>query len=196
MGNCKVEVNNLFSSTVWYESLDLDTVVLSEECLRRKELEEGVVKSNQGGWQSKRLERLESLDLFHPLIERITSSANGFANHLSLKELKLSNIWININGYKDYNFLHDHPCAVLSGVYYVKVPENGGNIEFYHPHLSTVTRDWGDALKDYKMNNSPVWWYTSRDNMLFLFPSWLQHQVQPNMSQEDRISIAFNFELN
>ena len=193
MANYKVEVNNLFSSTVWQESLDLDTDELSKECLRRKELDkEGAVKSNQGGWQSK---RIESLDSFLPLIERITSSANAFADHLSLKELKLSNIWININGYKDYNFLHDHPSAVISGVYYVKVPENGGNIEFYHPHLPAVTRDWADALKDYKMNNSPVWWYTSSDNMLFLFPSWLQHQVQPNMSHEDRISISFNFDV-
>ena len=96
MANYKVEVNNLFSSTVWKESIDLDTDVLSKECLRRKELEEGVVKSNQGGWQSK---RLKSLDAFHPLIERITSSANAFADHLSLKELKLSNIWINIKSY-------------------------------------------------------------------------------------------------
>ena len=30
------------------------------------------------------------------------------------------------------------------------------------------------------------------DNKLILFPSWLEHDVEPSKSDEDRISIAFN----
>ena len=33
------------------------------------------------------------------------------------------------------------------------------------------------------------------DNQLIIFPAWIQHMVEPNMSEEDRVSIAFNIEI-
>mgnify|MGYP001275215696 CR=1 FL=1 len=189
MTNYQVQVNNLFSTTVWIETFDFDTNVLSEECLRIKESDPGRVRTNKGGWQSSDIKFSED----DSLIERITSSTNAFAKHLSLKELQLSNIWININGHKDYNIRHDHPGAVLSGVYYVRVPENSGNIELYHPAMQTVARTWQDAILEYQENNDQRWLYNVKDNMLLLFPGWLEHQVEPNLSNEERISISFNF---
>ena len=32
-------------------------------------------------------------------------------------------------------------------------------------------------------------------NVLYVFPSWLQHFVDANMSQEERISLSFNTKL-
>jgi len=32
-----------------------------------------------------------------------------------------------------------------------------------------------------------------QENRAIIFPAWLWHQVEPNKSNEDRISISFNF---
>ena len=34
------------------------------------------------------------------------------------KRVKFSNMWININSYKDSNIIHTHPGCLISGVYY------------------------------------------------------------------------------
>ena len=39
-------------------------------------------------------------------------------------------IWANINNKEDYNISHTHPYSHYSGVYYVKVPKNSGNLYF------------------------------------------------------------------
>ena len=35
--------------------------------------------------------------------------------------------------------------------------------------------------------------YTPRAGTILMFPAWLWHEVQPNKSQDIRISISFNF---
>ena len=31
-----------------------------------------------------------------------------------------------------------------------------------------------------------------QENMLLMFPSWLEHDVEPNKSKKERIAISFN----
>ena len=31
-----------------------------------------------------------------------------------------------------------------------------------------------------------------QENMMLMFPSWLEHSVEPSKSKEERISISFN----
>ena len=78
----------------------------------------------------------------------------------------------------------------MSGVYYTRVPENSGAIYFNNP----VGNDIGLSkfisnsleLKSFRE-------YPAEEGELFLFPSWLDHGVLPNMNEnEDRISISFN----
>ena len=35
--------------------------------------------------------------------------------------------------------------------------------------------------------------YAPKDNLLLLFPSWLKHSVNSNMSKSERYSISFNY---
>ena len=99
---------------------------------------------------------------------------------------KISNIsfWANINSQGGSDRVHHHNAnftpseKLLSGVYYLKTPLDSGDICFLnqsvpheHFHLTPKEKD------------------------LVIFPSYLLHYVTPNLSQEDRISIAFNFEI-
>ena len=74
-------------------------------------------------------------------------------------------------------------------MYYVKVPENSGRIRFYDP-------------RNISMNNPPDYEYyhdsalynfvQPREDMILFFPSWFEHDVEENQSNEERISIGFN----
>ena len=47
--------------------------------------------------------------------------------------------------------------------------------------------------KEFNIWNSTTWWFPSVTNELVLFPSWLNHKVEPNeRATTDRISISFN----
>lgn len=192
MKDIAVRVDNLFGSLVWQEYLNYDTDIIANECLYRRTIDLGRTVSNKGGWQSNELRAPDSFFDNHPLLPKLIQSGNTFAQSLGLKELQLNNIWININCNRDYNIRHDHPGCILSGVYYVKAPKNSGNIEFIHPLSKVVYREWEDAIVERNDHNSSLRFYHVEDDMLLLFPGWLDHQVQPSSSIEERISISFN----
>ena len=113
------------------------------------------------------------------------------------KSIRLINAWVNINQKLNSNQAHTHPGCILSGVYYIKTPKECGNIQFIHPAQDMMTRDWSNFIdrnwySDYNQYNSELWSLPSEEGRLYVFPSWIKHLVQPNMSDEERISISFN----
>ena len=121
---------HLFSSPIYRARLNLKTNLIEEFCSKLKKSTKGVVKSNHGGWQS---HNIPPTDL--PILSiEIQKHANIFKDTFLFKNLlKVTEMWVNINNYKDYNANHSHPLCVLSGVYYVKTPAKGGEIRFIHP---------------------------------------------------------------
>ena len=95
----------------------------------RKEADKGVTASNYIGWQSGSIHYNDN-ETFDRLVEAITGHIEDCRSLVDLPELQLYNIWININSPGAYNHLHNHPMALLSGVYYVKSVEEQGNIFF------------------------------------------------------------------
>lgn len=99
-------------------------------------------------------------------------------------------MWINRNGPRDCNRAHVHPNAILSGAYYVKVPEGAGDIEFYDPVRERMMSVY--PVKERTRMNSQALQYRAAAGLPIVFPSWLQHAVQPNLNEEPRVSIAFS----
>jgi uncharacterized protein (TIGR02466 family) len=187
-------IKNLFTVPVLQQKLDLDLSSIKNYCLSLKKKEkEGRVRSNKGGWQS------ENLIGEHPVLDglvlNILNYGNNFSKILKIKnKLLLDNIWININTYNNVNIPHIHPGSILSGVFYVNVPKDSGNIRFQRPDYNLAGCVWPENLFE-TMNeeNSLEWWMPSIENYLYLFPSWLSHWVEPNLNKkEERISISFN----
>ena len=87
---------------------------------------------------------------------------------------------------------HFHPEAVVSGVYYVRVPDivragtagEAGFIKFGHPGASGYGANAGDDRLTAAVR--------PEEGMIVLFPSYFWHFTVPFESQEDRISIAFD----
>jgi len=181
---------DIFKVGIYKAKLEIDNKLLEDYIRYTKKLDTiGVTKSNRGGYHSPNLD-LSSDDL-KLLIEQILDHSNVYAKNIGYKEAKMDNLWFNINYYKDFNAIHSHPQTKLSGVYYVKTPDNCGNIRFYSPahevinHSSLATPD--------NHYTSSTWWLPAEQNVLYIFPSWLLHLVEPNMnSEKERISFSFN----
>ena len=120
----------------------------------------------------------------------LEEEANKLAKIIGCEKVFLDNIWLNVNRNKDYNMLHDHPNSVVSGIFYVKVPENSGELIFSNENL---IRFYPLKIKEYNKYNSQIWKFEPKENTLYLFPSWIKHMVSSNFTNEERISLAFNF---
>jgi len=152
---------------------------------------DGVVHSNRGGWQSPSDFYLDKS--FDQFTDYILKNALMSLKHYNL-DFKLVNMWININKKWNYNTKHCHPGCILSGVFWVKAPENCGKLVFVNPHSfvehNLIERVNDDVKKE--CNYDRTFEFTPQEGTLVTFPSHLQHLVEPNQSDEDRISIAFN----
>ena len=102
--------------------------------------------------------------------------------------------WVNINPKGSRNYRHHHFTLnnrhLFAGVYYVKVPENSGAIIFHDPrgnHLQASV-----DMQYLSGASPPVYAIQPKAGECYYFPTWLEHEVSENLSEEDRISIAFN----
>ena len=186
----EAKLHSLFPAVVYERQLSLDIKHIHKYCSKLKKSVKGVVHSNQGGWQSPPI----TLSELPKLSSEIEKDANIFKRTFLFKKyLKISNMWVNINNYKDSNVEHSHPHSILSGVYYVKIPKDVGLLKFISPSLDVMERDWSGIEKEnYNNYNSEHWLFKPKENMLFLFPGWLKHGVLPHSSKKERVSLSFN----
>jgi uncharacterized protein (TIGR02466 family) len=195
------KIHEVFSQPFSVENLKFDVNKIADFCYDLKNtMNVKVEKSNAGGWQSsdvdmksiKNIEFIKLLDEIRIGINRVSSNIGIFP------ELDISNLWININQYGNYNTPHQHFGSILSGTFYVRTPENCGNINFNNPMgplMKSYIHPWN--FKENELNDFP--WFTSgvvfpcKENMMLIFPSWMEHSVDRNSNiNQDRISISFN----
>jgi len=96
--------------------------------------------------------------------------------------------WVNMHDRGGFNFAHAHEGCYLSGCFCVKVPEGSGSLVFRDPRPGTrYSAFQGNGVNCYKdVKLAP------HAGLLVLFPSWLEHFVEPHEGDESRITIAFN----
>lgn len=188
-----------FPSIVWAtDQIDFDTKWLKQYADQlRTANPEGVKISNAGGWQSRSIEYPEFNEpTIPPQLKKLKMQLDGAVQEASqqagLPPLNLNNMWFNINGYKDHNMMHDHQGSLISGVVYTNVeePDKMGNIEFFRDDDAI---HYIPPLDRYNHFTSQKGSYQPMENLLLLFPSWLKHSVNSNMSQKERYSFSFNY---
>ena len=112
--------------------------------------------------------------------------------HLDLEPV-LGNMWANINPPGGMNRAHQHPNSLWSGVYYIKAPKNSGNLKIDDPRsvacMSRPKQKEGQVPERLFRETH----YEPVAGRCIMFPSWLMHCVDPNESNDIRISVSFNF---
>jgi uncharacterized protein (TIGR02466 family) len=151
----------------------------------------GIERSNRKGWQSdSNLHLNESFSRFKTYIELNIFELIKIYNC----KFKLNAMWVNINSPGSYNVCHDHPGSILSGVIWIKSPNNCGKLAF-QSNISFMEYELLKHIDDdiaKKFNYYDEFQFIPVEGTLIIFPSHLLHDVEPNESDEDRISISFN----
>ena len=138
----------------------------------------GILRSNKGGWHSKDYFTYQDSDRTFKDLTKIISDYYSEIIFQNKKYILLSHLWANINTKGNFNSPHNHPNSHYSGVYYVKVPKNSGNLYF-------VDMPFDIDLKE----------IIPEEGSLYMWQSHLLHRVGENLTDDDRMSISFNFGL-
>ena len=112
---------------------------------------------------------------------------------LETQVVKITNMWAIINKDRAFNERHHHGNSSLSAAYYVKAEKNSGDIIFFDPRQANVFHH--PASKEANSLNCQVQSVTPKAGTLVLFPSYLEHKVDENLSNEERIVISFNIKI-
>lgn len=145
-------------------------------------------RTNRGGWNS-----VDNAVLEQPVFAELRQAVRHYCAQ-AFNEMGVGSpafelqSWVNIHDRGGFNFQHMHEGALLSGTFYLQVPEGSGSLVFKDPRagvLNSYARGNGaNAYKDIQLRPSA--------GLLVLFPHWLEHFVEPHESDAVRICIPFN----
>jgi len=109
-----------------------------------------------------------------------------------VEDIAITDMWGNVIQNKEAHPPHTHSNNFLSGVYYLHSDKAAG-IQFIdaRPSADVIV----PRKKEKNELNSNLLEFASQANRAIFFPSWLQHWVPQNTSNNKRISIAWNVQL-
>lgn len=192
--NSSLTTDILFPTKVWRKELDYDVSSLMSYIKNLTSNVDSTFNSNYGGWQSPDVDLENAPTELISLKQSIDRVVKEVCIDTDLPTLCLDNLWFNVNPPGTYNIVHTHPRSLISGVFYIDVPDNNmGNIRFYREDAAEYHIPEG--LKTNNNFTSLAVEYAPKNGVLLLFPSWLKHSVQGNMSKENRVSMSFNYRI-
>ena len=182
-----------FPTIIYAKDVQLDNRLFEREVIEWSKKDKGIRRTNMIGWHS--TTEMHQIPVFKPLVDELFKmQMEIYKEELLSHEPIIGNMWANINPPGGYNRPHIHPNSHFSGVYYIKAPQNSGEIVFNDPR-SAAHMVMPERVKDIKPPSHL--WREVRVNPLegrmLMFPSWLWHCVEPNESNDIRISVSFNF---
>lgn len=134
--------------------------------------------------------------IFADVVKALDAHVAVFAEDLQFdlgdKALQLEDIWINILPEGGIHTSHIHPHSVISGTTYVAMPDGASALKLEDPRLPmmmaapTRAKEVRDELRTFYYAKPAV-------GDVLLWESWLRHEVPMNMSEEERISVSFNY---
>jgi uncharacterized protein (TIGR02466 family) len=135
-------------------------------------------------------------EVFAILKKKLDAHVAAFAEALEYdlhgRKLKLDSLWINVLEHLGTHSGHIHPHSVISGTFYVAVPEGASALRFEDPRLAQLmaapTRKPG-ARREHETFVS----VTPSPGTLLLWEGFIRHEVPINLGEDVRISVSFNY---
>ena len=167
------------------QELERDIIAWSKQ-------DKGITRTNVQGWHSHTT--MQNLPEYKKLVDMLYACQKTIYDQEHLdSEPVLGNMWANINPPGGMNRAQQHPNSLWSGVYYIKAPKNCGHLKIdYHISSAAMVRpNQKDGQKPPRLYRETH--YEPVAGRCIMFPSWLMHCVDPNNSNDIRISVSFNF---
>ena len=187
------DVMPMFPTLVWNMQLEtelheaMDTGILAALDSMRRDMPQ--LAPGQG-WQS--AQTLHEREEFRALISCVNHAAKSIVRFLRIgcDAFEVTGCWANVLVKGAAHKIHSHPNNFLSGVYYVRTHPGANTINFHDPRTQAgIIRP---PVVELSAENTDQVVVKVTNGTLLMFPAYLQHSVDANMSEEERISISFN----
>ena len=138
----------------------------------------------------------EQIPAIARLVKILDKHAADFAKelHWNIRGGKpiCDSLWVNVMPEGGSHTSHIHTNSVISGTYYVAVPQGAGPIVFEDPRhammMAAPSRlDKAPRAMKHHVSETP------HEGTVMLWESYLRHEVPLNRSEGLRISISFNY---
>ena len=188
-----------FSTPIWATKIDNYERVNSEMSsyinILQKNDPQGVLKSNFKGWHSKdfNIKDEQPKKFIESISKYINTALTDMNWDIDNQSVKIKSVWAIINEQNAWNQKHHHSNSALSAAYYVAAYDKCGDIVFYDPRPAPVHNH--PISKSPNNLNATVNSIKPEAGMLVLFPSYLEHSVNTNLSDKKRIVISFNISM-
>ncbi len=145
-------------------------------------------RTNRRGWNSTDMAVLERPD-FEPLRNAVRAACTQALREMGVSGARFElQSWVNLHDRGGFNFLHVHEGCLLSGSFYLQVPQGSGRFVFRDPRPGVVH----GYVKGAVPNGYSDIQLSPEAGLLVLFPCWMEHYVEPHDNDEPRIVVAFN----
>jgi uncharacterized protein (TIGR02466 family) len=142
------------------------------------------------GWQS--VQSLHELGDFRDFISCVHRVVPGILRFLRIGDdaYQVTACWATVLARGAAHKMHQHPNNFLSGVYYVQTNPGADTINFHDPRNQTgIIRP---PVVELTAENTDQVVVRVQAGTMLVFPAYLQHSVDANASEDERISISFN----
>ena len=133
-------------------------------------------------------------ELARRLGRHVAAFAGECAMDLGGRRPKLDSLWVNVLKPGGAHSGHIHPHSIVSGTVYVVVPGGAGALKLEDPRLPMMMAApprRPDAPEDLRT----FVYAEPKPGSVFLWESWLRHEVVPGTGKGERISVSFNYRL-
>ena len=183
---------DLFPTRIWQASLTHLTPHLqawiAAVLTQRAANPQPAGRTNRQGWNSEDMAVLAQ-PVFAPLQQAVRTGCASALSEMGVRGVPFQlQSWINLHDRGGFNFLHVHEGCLLSGCFYLSVPEGSGKLTFRDPRPGVLH----GYVKGAVPNGYSDIRLAPERGLLVLFPCWMEHFVEPHESDEPRISISFN----
>jgi uncharacterized protein (TIGR02466 family) len=132
--------------------------------------------------------------LFDELRRRLDRHVKTFAGELFLDcgRLKLDSLWINILAPGAAHSGHIHPGSIISGALYLEVPKGASALKLEDPRAPLMMAAPKRSAQAPETDRTFVS-LKPKAGALYMWESFIRHEVPVNTAREDRISLSFNY---
>jgi uncharacterized protein (TIGR02466 family) len=128
------------------------------------------------------------------LDQHVAAFAEAAHFELDGQALVRNSLWINVLEPGGMHSGHIHPHSVVSGTYYVTVPDGASALRFEDPRLAMMMAA-PPRRADAPPTHQAFAFVQPTAGAVLLWESYLRHEVLVNQADEVRISISFNYGL-
>jgi len=132
---------------------------------------------------------------FSELAKGLLPHVKEFLTHIKAippTTIECNDMWCTINRPMSGHPRHIHPLSAVSGTYYVNADKDRGNLQIHDPYDN---RAMGMMFESESPLAFDTYTLEVKSKKVILFPGWVSHSVQQNLSNKDRIGVSFNYRV-